>query len=67
MAHGKSLDLKAITPPEPVVIHRNVGIPRSARRSRRLFGAWKGPLVENQSYVNGARDLRKKRTLRGDR
>lgn len=65
VASGKTLALRAIHTPEPVVIHRNVGAPRYVRRSRKLLRGWKSSYVANQTYVNPARDLRKGRKLKG--
>jgi hypothetical protein len=61
MAHGKTLDMRAIRKPAPVVIHRHIGMPRWVRRNRKLNNSWTGALVANEPYINGERDLRKGR------
>jgi hypothetical protein len=64
MATGKSLELANMLPPAPIVLHRNIGAPRSVRRNKRKLKAWKGALVTNDSYDYPARDERKARRLR---
>lgn len=66
MAHGKTLLMRNMRPPIPIIIHRHVGAPRHVRRNKRLLLAWKGSFMNNGSYINNARDLRKDRRLRGD-
>lgn len=66
VASGKTLVLRAILKPAPVVIHRHVGAPRYVRRSRKLLRGWKGSYVRNEPYIYPARDLRKGRKLKGD-
>lgn len=65
MASGKSLLLRAIHRPAPLVVHRHVGAPRRVRRNRRLRTAWTGAFVTNVPYVDPARDERDGRKLRG--
>lgn len=66
VASGKSLELKAIVAPEPVVVQRYVGAPRSVRRNRKLLAGWKRSFVTNDPYENPGRDQRPGRKLKGD-
>lgn len=63
MAHGKTLLMRNIRMPAPIVIHRHVGAPRRVRRDDRLVLAWKGSFMENDPYIDPARDGRKGRHL----
>ena len=64
MASGKTLLMRNIRKPAPIVLHRNIGAPRAVRRSRKGLLGWKGALVPNETYVYPARDQRKGRKLR---
>lgn len=63
MASGKTLLMRNIRRPAPIVIQRHVGAPRRVRRDRKL--PWKGSFVRNEPYVDPARDRRPGRKLRG--
>lgn len=63
VASGKTLLMRNIRKPPPIVIHRHVGAPRHVRRHK--LKLWKGSLMANESYDYPARDQRKGRKLRG--
>lgn len=64
MAHGKTLLLNNIRMPAPIVIHRHVGAPRRVRRDDHQLTLWRGSFMQNDPYIDPARDERKGRHLR---